>query len=207
MKFITIPSGSYELGWSFDLPKTLYESIGTQSAIEAFIEMCSIKRVVTLSEFSITTEPIALSDVIGDPYELDEAIEDLASLCQHLDTILALKGLRLATEDELEVSAGGKLFIWGNNIPDGIPYGKQTSFISHHQPNSFGLTFLSDPYKTEICCTALKFGDGGSSICGQDPWPLAWLKLSPCFRMIDKDMVDCFFETLEETYIRPVKLS
>jgi hypothetical protein len=206
MKFINIPQNSYELGWRFDWPANLLESVDLKLSLEKFVSHCSHRRSVTLAEFSIAERPIVLSEFIGDPYDLDEKIEDLDSLCQHIDQILESRNLRLPTEDELEAASAGEIFIWGNEIPDGIPYDKSSSFVAHRAHNSFGLYFLSDPYKVEICRTALKFGDGGSAICGGDQWPLAWLKLSPCFRMIDNDLLDCFIETLEETYIRPVRL-
>jgi hypothetical protein len=159
---------------------------------------------VTLPEFEIATTVVPLCDLLGDPYELELAtIEDL---CDLLDKVLRPGGLRIATEDELEAAAGGSLFPWGQEVPDGIPYGAQTSFVRHRQPNAFGLTLNNNPYKVEVCRTVLKFGDGGCAICGAEPWPIAWLTLSPSYRLTTDDIAEFFPETLEEAYVRPVKL-
>ena len=34
---------------------------------------------------------------------------------------------------------------------------------------------------------------------------LAWLTLSPSFRLLDDDVADCFVETLETCFVRPVR--
>lgn len=206
MKFITIPAGMFKLGWRFEQSALFTENTDNKSAINKFVALCSKKRSVDLPAFSIASEPIPISDLIGDPYDLEDDVDSLEALCNHVDEILLSKGLRLPTEDELEASAGGELFSWGNHIPDGKPYGKETSFVEHKKPNTFGLTLLGNPYKTELSRTALKFGDGGTSICGGDAWPLAWLTLSSCFRMSDQNIAECFSETLEECFIRPVRL-
>lgn len=201
MDFVTIPGGEFDLGWRFGLPEPLSSNA---TAAEAYVARCSPKRRVTLASFDIAREAVRLSELVGDPYELD--VLDLSELCELVDARLAERGLRLASEDELEVAAGGTLFPWGEQIPDGIPHGRETSFVAHQQPNAFGLRLLGDPYKTELARTALKFGDGGTSICGDDSGPLAWLTLSTCFRWMDRDIAECFPETLEETFVRPVRL-
>jgi hypothetical protein len=127
-------------------------------------------------------------------------------VCAHVEQRLAIDGLRVPTEDELEAAAGGSLFPWGTTIPEGIPYGNETTFVDHHRPQASGLVLNDDPYRMELTRCALKLGDGGAAICGDDRWPMAWLALSPSFRLTDADMVDCFPETLEATFVRPVKL-
>lgn len=206
MKFVTIPAGTFKLGWRFEKSALFNESADNKSAIDTFVTMCSNQRNVDLPAFSIASEPIPISDLIGDPYDLEDDVDSLEALCNYVDDVLFADGLRLPTEDELEAAAGGELFSWGNHIPDGKPYGKETSFTGHKKPNAFGLTLLANPYKTELTRTALKFGDGGSSICGGDAWPLSWLPLSSCFRMNDQNIAECFSETLEECFVRPVKL-
>jgi hypothetical protein len=132
-------------------------------------------------------------------------VATLQTLCDLVEERLARDKLRLPTENELEAAAGGTLFPWGDQIPDGIPHERDTAFLEHKKPNAFGLHLLADPYKVELCRTALKFGDGGVAICGAEPWPIAWLALSPSFRLTDPDISHCFPETLEECYVRPVR--
>jgi len=205
MDLITIHGGRFHLGWRFTLPEEVRLDPETASLVDECIGKCSSERIVALPTFRIARRPIQISDVIGDPYGL-EGVSTLHALCEFVDSRLALDGLRLPTEDELEAAAGGTLFPWGMTIPDGIPYGDETSFTEHNEPSVFGLQLLGDPYKVELCRTALKFGDGGVTICGGAPWPLAWLPLAPSFRLIDADITDCFPETLEECYVRPVQI-
>jgi hypothetical protein len=204
MDFVAIPGGTFDLGWRFALPKQIRDNTDTASAVESYIAMCSEARKVTLPPFQIARHPLPISELIGDPYRL-VGVATLKTLCDLVDERLASDALRLPTEDELEFAAGGTLFPWGDLIPDGIPYGNETSFLEHKKPNAFGLLLLGDPYKVELCRNALKFGDGGVAICGGDSWPLAWLALSPSFRLTDREISECFPETLEQCYVRPVR--
>jgi hypothetical protein len=203
MDFASIPGGTYELGWRFTLPDRVRE-LADKDAVDGYIARCSVARKVDLAPFEIARQPIRYADLIGDPYDWGRGAT-LESLCDVVDRRLASDGLRLPSEDELEAAAGGALFPWGMLLPDGIPYGAEAAFVGHKEPSSFGLQLLGDPYKVELSRTALKFGDGGAAICGGDPWPLAWLALSPSFRLTDREIVDCFPETLEECYVRPVR--
>ena len=206
MKFITIPSGTYELGWRFtsSLPSAAVAGLSSLLSLEELTAWLSPHRKAALAAFEIASTPVAFQEVLGDPYELD-GLSTIEALCDLVDTRLASDNLRLPTEDELEAAAGGALFTWGMELPDGIPYGTETSFVRHKEPNALGLVFTGDPYQQEICRHALKFGDGGRSICGGDPWPMAWLSLSPSFRFGNRDVAECLPETLETAYIRPVR--
>ncbi len=197
LRYVTIPSGMYELGWRFT------ESMPAEALVE--LSRFAPHRTVVLSAFSIAATTVSFESVMGDPYELDE-LTSLNALCERIDAHLAKNGLRLPTEDELEAAAGGSLFPWGMEIPDGIPYGERTSFTKHQRLNDFGLALNADPYQVEIVRTALKLGDGGATICGSDPWPLAWLTLSPSYRLLEDMYEDCFTETLECARIRPVRI-
>lgn len=157
-----------------------------------------------MTPFDIAREAVPFSELIGDPYDPGD-VDSIEALCDLVDERLAGDDLRLPSEDEIEAAAGGPLFPWGTTLPDGIPYGAGTSFVDHKKPNHLGLQPLGDPYKVELCRSALKFGDGGSAICGGDTWPIAWLALSPSFRLTTEDIQDCFLETLEECFIRPVR--
>jgi len=204
MDLVVIPGGTYQLGWRFASPSGVHVASDAASAVADFITRCSAKRNVSLPTFEIARDPVPLADLVGDPYELED-VATLGRLCDVVDELLARERLRVPWEDELVAAAGGALFPWGMNVPDGIPYGNETSFTEHKKPNSLGLHLLADPYKVELSRTALKFGDGGAAICGGEPWPLAWLALSPSFRLTDGDISECFVETLEECYVRPVR--
>jgi hypothetical protein len=204
MDLVVVPGGTFELGWRFTLPSEIRVSSDAARFVDDFITRCSPRRNVALPAFEIAREPVQLADLLGDPYELKD-VRTLGRLCDVVDEVLAAQRLSVPSEDELEAAAGGALFPWGMHIPDGIPYGNETSFQAHEKPNNLGLHLLADPYKVELSRTALKFGDGGAAICDAEPWPLAWLALSPSFRLTDEDVSECFVETLEECYVRPVK--
>jgi hypothetical protein len=205
LKLVPIPAATHELGWRFSLPKRPRADPDVASLIDEYIAKCSPHRHVDLPSFEIARNPIPLADLTGDPYDLPEEVETLVDLCDFVDERLAAEGLRLPSEDELEASVGGSLFAWGMKIPDGIPYEDQTPFKGHRARTASGLQLLGDPYKVELTRHALKLGDGGSAICGGEPWPAPWLALSPSFRLTDEDIADCFIETLEECYVRPVR--
>lgn len=209
MEFASIPSGSYELGWRYShlVTDDMAEGLAWIGWSEGRSPRLSESRTATLSQFDIATHATPISELIGNPYEIDESVASLSDLCNLVDDLLRNDGLRLPTEDELEAACGGgSLFPWGNDIPDGIPYGSQTTFTHHESPLPTGLVLLSNPYNVELVRCAMKLGDGGEAICGGYPWPAAWLALSPSFRMLDDDVEPAFHELLEETYIRPVRL-
>jgi len=131
---------------------------------------------------------------------------DLEALCAALNDALAPHGLRLPSEDELEAACGGFLFPWGHEVPDGIPWGDETTFKGHKSPNALGLVLNHNPYRVEVVTNAFKLGDGGEAVCGAYPWPVAWLSLSPSYRLVGDSVEDLLTEFLEEARVRPVKL-
>ena len=100
MDLVTIPAGQFDLGWRFEVPMALRAN---PVVAEGYVSRCSPKRRVTLAAFDIAREPVRLSELVGDPYELEDVF-DLAELCERVDARLGEDGLRLATEDELEVA-------------------------------------------------------------------------------------------------------
>jgi hypothetical protein len=161
---------------------------------------------VGLAAFEIAQVSVPLEEILGDPYDLSEDIDSIAALCEAIDAELKFSGLRLPTEDELEAACGGQLFWWGMRVPDGRPYHTETSFHLHHQPNALGLLLNDDPYNLEVARSAFKLGDGGAALCGESPWPVAWLTLAPSWRLGEADVADLFLEHLETARIRPVRL-
>jgi hypothetical protein len=200
--FVEIPGRRYELGWRFTVPVISELDHGVAELVEATIARCSARRSVTLEPFDIAVEPIPFVELIGDPYDL--GVDTLEAMCELVDERLVASGLRLATEDELEAAAGGSLFPWGLQMPDGNPY--QTTFGGHRGTNELGLRLLGDPYKAELCRHALKFGDGGEALHGGAPWPVPWLSLSPAFRQLSEEIRDFFPESFEDALVRPVRL-
>ncbi|MBK8256456.1 MAG: hypothetical protein IPK82_27785 [Polyangiaceae bacterium] len=204
VRWIKVPAGLYQLGWRYtDL---LPAGAAQPEAVDSWVRRrFSPERDVHLPEFEIARDAVAVSALAGDSYDLE--CTTLSELCDLLDALLSKHGCRVPAEDELEAAAGGSLFWWGNKLPDGAPYRAETSFFAHRFPNSRGIQFLGDPYKVEVVRTTLKFGDGGTAICGGEPWPAAWLTLSNPHRWGDAEIVDCFPETVEAAYVRPVKLA
>jgi hypothetical protein len=207
LQFVTIPKGSYQLGWRFsaDLPGECFHGLEEYMFKGYFDSHFSHARTIRLEAFEIATTTIPVDEILGNPpYALDD--NSIEQLCHLLDEALKPSGFRLPTEDEMEAAAGGSLFSWGMEVPEGEPYEKETSFTLHKEPNSFGLILNSDPYMCEVCRHALKYGDGGCSICGGDPWPAGWLALSPSHHLLTPDIQECFYEFLETTFVRPVRL-
>jgi hypothetical protein len=205
LTFSTIPAGKYVLGWRFD---DAFD-VQARKGIEEFVAFDELKtrfspeRRVALPAFEIARVALPLDTLLGDPYDIEA--DTISELCDAIDAALAPFDLRLPSEDELEAAAGGALFHWGLQIPDGIPYENETSFRGHRQDNGFSLRLNHDPYRVEIARNVLKFGDGGEAICGGYPWPIAWLALSPAYRLQDADVSECFPETLEAAWVRVVR--
>jgi len=207
MDFVTVASATFDLGWRFTqrLPRDVAEAMRSQRLLTDEMPAFSPARRVTLPAFDIATDVVPLSALLGDPSGLDASVRTIAGVCELLDHALARDALRLATEDELEAACGGELFWWGMTVPDGRPYPGDTSFDLHLKPNARGMRLNQDPYRLEIVRDFFKLGDGGVSICGGEPWPAAWLALSPSFRVRDEDVGEAFVEFLETTFVRPVR--
>ncbi len=207
MEFVEFPSGVFEIGWRHDDALTAE----ARSGIEAFmpwtsvLERFSAARQVELSAFAMATTTLSAEELLED-LDDDDDLLSIAELCDALDQRLADRGLRVPTEDEVEVACGGGLFPWGERLPDGIPWGDQTTFREHKEANSHGLQLNSNPYVVEITRAAFKLGDGGEAICGGYPWPVPWLSFCPAYRLVGEQAEDLLYEFLEDARVRPVRL-
>jgi formylglycine-generating enzyme required for sulfatase activity len=205
-QFIEIPTATVDLGWRFDnvLPKQAAEAM-SEFAGEGFRSLFfSPARTVSVAAFKIATTAVPWNELFS--CDDCEAVSSVQQACDQFNAKLAEFGWRLPTEDEFELAAGGELFAWGNEIPEGIPYGKETTFTRHKDKTPRGLVLNDNPYNVELVSTAFKMGDGGVSICGGDPWPIAWLALSPAFRCPEEMIAGVLGEYLESTRVRPVLL-
>jgi hypothetical protein len=205
MDYVTIAAGDYELGWRYTdaLSSSALAYLDSIAPGGEWRKRFSPPRRVRIAAFEIAATTLRFEELLGDPYDIEA--DSLDGLCSLIDQKLSAQGLRLPSEDEFESACGGSLFSWGIQIPDGLPRAGETTFRSHSLPNAAGLLLNADPYNVEICRTALKLGDGGTSICGDEPEFMAWLALSPSFRLVDADIADYFAESLETALIRPIK--
>jgi hypothetical protein len=208
LEFLTIPAGTYSLGWHFSeqISAEILEQINTFQPLNEFLSQFSPQREIHSPAFTIAKTTIAVEALLGNVYELDH-LTTLSEYCNALDAVLAPAGMRLPTEDELEVACGGALFSWGMEIPDGVPYSKKTTFTQHKVPNQYGLLLDNDPYGPEIVRQVLKLGDGGESIHGAYPWPIAWLSLASSWFLDDDGLQGCLPEFMECTSVRPILIA
>lgn len=211
IEFVGIDAGDHHLGWRHQhaLTPEARAAVSAFMSEEQMLARFSSARRVHLPPFEIATAaayPLeALLDEFGDPAIAD--LQSLADVCDLLDARLAQYSLRVPTEDELEAAFPDTLFPWGDAIPDGIPYGDRTSSRVHLESDLRGLRLLGDTYQVELTRTALKLGDGGEAVCGGYPWPMAWLSLSPSFRVSEESIDGLLAEFLETTHLRPVRLA
>ncbi len=204
-EFIQMSPGTVELGWRFDgvLPKAAVESMSDFASGQDFRTLFfSPRRKVAVAPFKIATTAVPWNALFTCDDYCDVA--NLKEACSLFNSELSKRGWRLPTEDEFEISAGGELFAWGNEIPDGIPYAKQTTFTKHKDITSRGFRLNEDPYNVELVSTVFKMGDGGVSICGGNDWPIAWLSLSPTYRAPEELVDTALPEYLESALVRPV---
>lgn len=196
-----------ELGWRYSLAKDAVASVETWTPWGEFACRLSKQRRVQLPPFEISETCLKLGNVMNLNPKLFAEVETLSDYCDAVDRALAQFGTRLPTEDELEAAMGGHLFPWGDELPDGIPYKMETTFTGHLSPGLTGLIYSGDTYKTELTRCALKLGDGGEAVCGGYPWPMAWLSLSPAYRIDSNELLDdALHECMQETEIRQVRL-
>ncbi|MES2597526.1 MAG: hypothetical protein V4662_19415 [Verrucomicrobiota bacterium] len=165
-------------------------------------------RTVEIGGFYISEKCLKMEGLMERKPLLFEEAATFADYCDATDRVLKEFGTRLPTEDELEAAFGGDLFPWGSELPDGVPYKSETSFKRHHLPGHKGLVYNSDPYKTELTRSALKLGDGGESICGSYPWPMAWLALSQAYRISPSELddSDALYDFMNDAEVRQVRL-
>ena len=145
------------LGWRFtnSLPEEAIAGVSGFLPLTGPMTWCSKHRHAALAEFEIAAEAIPIEELVGSPYDVDDSVWNIETLCGLVDERLAASGLRLTSEDEFEAACAGSLFAWGMTIPDGAPYGSKTSFEEHRKPNAYDLMFNHDPYKTELARCAL----------------------------------------------------
>jgi hypothetical protein len=105
-----------------------------------------------------------------------------------LNALLKRDGFRFPGVDEWEHLCGAgadTLFRWGDHAPcDCYPVGSRSAHQNiHRQPNAFGLSIASDPYKMELTSTAgtTRGGDGGNAVCGGVGFFVGWLTLATAY--------------------------
>ncbi len=209
LQFVDIPAGKHALGWRHKDALSAEARAGIESfmAWDDLLTRFSPARQVELPGFAIATTSVRAEDLLA---HLDEDDDDhlmsIDDLCTVINGALAPHGLRLPSEDELEAASGGSVFPWGDQVPDGAPWGDETSFKGHVSPNAYGLQLNSNPYRVEVANAAFKLGDGGEALCGGYPWPVAWMSFCPSYRLVGEQVEDLLSEFFEEAYVRPVKL-
>jgi hypothetical protein len=208
LEFVEIhPASSVVIGWRHD--SVLKAEI--RSIIAPYVDHTdessryfSPERSVVVPPFRIATHAFSWEAFCDWDDETLNSIESLAQFCDRLELDLRNLGCRLPTEDEFEIACGGSLFPWGDEIPQGVPYGNLTEFTAHKGPNEHGLFLNADPYSVEVTRTALKLGDGGESVCGGYDWPIPWLSFCPAHVVPSCLLDDCLLEFLEAARVRPV---
>lgn len=204
--FALVPGGTVTLGW--DGAKTALdaerraawaegEEFG-QSFEELLRTYLGPHRTVTIAPFLIETTTLpAMSYVLAE----DDDIE------AHVRSVIASDGWRLPTNDEWEVAAragNAALFAWGDEWPDGVPYGNETNWKRHRELNPLGIAYGDNPYRPEIVDETdyLRHGDGGSAVCGGRPYPEAWYTFAHAFQYPRSLWEDVVIETYEEARVR-----
>lgn len=208
MSFISISGGTLELGWCHSLAEEAITSMAGFVAWEEFAaQRLSKRRVVNLPSFEISETCLKLENLMDLDEQQFTAVETFNDYCDAVDRVLKQFGTRLPTEDELEAAMDCRLFPWGEEFPTGSPYGNETTFKGHLRPSITGLIYNGDTYKTELTRSALKLGDGGEAVCGGYPWPMAWLTLSPAYRIDSTELLDdVLHEFMQDAEIRQVRL-
>ena len=208
LDFVDVPAGPYDLGfrWRDHLPVAAREALEEFLPWEELMIRFSAARTVKLPGFAVATTTVSAEDLLAHLDEDDDRhLICLDDLCAALDQSLATHGLRLASEDELEAACGGTIFPWGDELPDGVPWGDQSTFKRHKLPNALGLQLNDNPYQVETVAGAFKLGDGGEAVCGGYTWPVAWLSFCPSYRLAGEWVEDLLSEFLEEARVRPVR--
>jgi len=207
MSFVKIPGGAYDLGWQPEnLPSDVLHALREFVDLNELSARYSPRRTVKMTSFSISADCIKLRSLMEGAEEELESVSDIQSLCDVVEKLLLVQGLRLASEDEWEVAFGGSLFPWGARVPDGASYGSQTQFSGHLHPTKLGLSFNPSTYAVELSKGAFKLGDGGEAVCGSYPWPLTWMPLCISHRMVSSNVDGCLREFIEDAEVRLVQV-
>jgi hypothetical protein len=220
LRFALVPGGDIELGWDRaplqvddarrdQLSEDLMEFFGVGESFEEFIDdVMTPLRTVSLAPFLIEVEPRMATDYLtGDIYDYEGEGEG-DEYSSGVAAVLALEGFRLPTSDEWEhaCAAGARTFFrWGDEWPEGEPYGDHTRFTLHQVPNAFGLRIVESSYDVE-CIAELGFrgGDGGSAVCGGTPSPYVWHTFASAFEHAFEHAEECLPETYESARVRRV---
>jgi hypothetical protein len=126
----------------------------------------------------------------------------IVSIRQVIEEIHA-DGFRWPTFDEWEYLCGAgsrTLWRWGDDhppvYPDSLTDERDPEYdrskLPSERPNSFGLRFANQPYKTEWCCEpfGIRGGDGGSFLHGGCGLFCAWLPLATAYGTPYRKAVD-----------------
>jgi hypothetical protein len=214
-EMVLVPGGATQLGWDGAPVRLDAEAraawdaqAAKRGSFETFLRpFLGPRRTVTLAPFLIELSPTAVAELF-DPYAVgDPEIE--------LRARIAGEGLRLPTSDEWEHAAragASSVFRWGDEWPDGVPYGRGTSFRAHTERNRLGLRFPSSPYEVEVVAERdhVRAGDGGCAICGAAPAPEAWYSFALAFRwpraLWEDDVVELFESARVRRALGPIDL-
>lgn len=201
-----VPGGTFTLGWDgarTGLDRERREAWEASDACgQSFHTMLRTylgpRRTANLEPFLLETTTQPASAYLADP-DLDVEAR--------LRALLARDGWRLATNDEWEAAAragNAALFPWGDEWPDGSPYGNPTHWKTHRDPNPYGLVYGSDPYQPELVHEPewLRHGDGGVAVCGGRPAPEAWYSFAHAFQYPRTFWEDIVAETYETARVR-----
>ena len=73
LQFKTVSAGSHRLGWRFtpDLPTKAAKAITDFIPHDQFFQRFSVDRTVDLPAFAIATTPIAVAELLADPYKVE----------------------------------------------------------------------------------------------------------------------------------------
>jgi hypothetical protein len=211
--FALVPGGTVDLGFDpsrftlttrqaahFDQAAQAYGLSGPP--VEFITRSTSPARRITLPARLVAVRARAAEQLL----DADDLDEDDGDGHDWVMAGLRNRGLRPPTPDEWEHACGAgatTLFRWGDDYPDGEPYGKVPLI---QDPNLFGLVIAADPYESEFTTDRDVFcgGDGGAALCGGYGSFLSWLTVATAYR--EPTLAETVHDggLAEETPVRPV---